>query len=80
MALGNGRALEDLGKAAREENSQIHELTKKSTEDAAAVKVLTFIMLVYLPTTVVLVGSYPFLTSICPTDRLQELLFDHFRG
>jgi hypothetical protein len=56
MALGNGRALEDLGKEAREENSQIHELTKKSTEDAAAVKVLTIIMLLYLPTTVVLVG------------------------
>ncbi|ERF72332.1 hypothetical protein EPUS_06088 [Endocarpon pusillum Z07020] len=54
MSLGNGRALEDLGKEAREENSHIHNLTKKSTQDAAAVKVLTIMMLVYLPATVVL--------------------------
>jgi hypothetical protein len=80
MALGNGRALEDLGKEAREENSQIHELTKKSTEDAAAVKVLTIMMLVYLPTTVVLVSSFLCLTTICSIDRLQEFLFNIFRG
>jgi hypothetical protein len=55
MALGSGHSLEDLGKEAREENTQIHQLTKRSTQDAAAVKVLTIIMLVYLPATVVLV-------------------------
>jgi hypothetical protein len=56
MALGNGRSLEDLGREAREENCQIHELAKKSTQDAAAVKVLTIMMLVYLPATVVSVS------------------------
>ena len=56
MALGSGRSLEDLGKEARAENSQIHELTKKSAQDAAAVKVLTVMMLIYLPTTVVSVS------------------------
>jgi hypothetical protein len=80
MALGNGRALEDLGNEAREENSQIHELTKKSTEDAAAVKVLTIMMLVYLPATVVLVGPWLLSLFISPTDGLQELLFHLFRG
>lgn len=54
MALGNGHSLEDLGKEAGEENSQIPELAKKTTQDAAAVKVLTIMMLVYLPTTVIL--------------------------
>jgi hypothetical protein len=57
MALSNGLSLEDLGKEAREENSQIHELTKKSAQDAAAVKVLTIMMLVYLPATVVSVST-----------------------
>ncbi len=57
MALGNGRALEGLGKEAREENSQIHKLTKKTTQDAAAVKLLTIMMVLYLPATVVLVGN-----------------------
>lgn len=75
MSLGNGRALEDLGKEAREENSHIHKLTKKSTQDAAAVKVLTVMMLVYLPATVVLVGldlqPHPYTTN-----GFQELLFN----
>jgi uncharacterized membrane protein YwaF len=31
----------------------MHELTKKSTQDAAAVKVLTILTLIYLPATVV---------------------------
>ena len=58
MALGSGRSLEDLGKEAREENSQIHELTKKSVQDAFAVKVLTVMMLIYLPTTAVSVSLF----------------------
>lgn len=67
MDLGNGRSLEDLGKEARIENTQIHEMTKKSTQDAAAVKILTIMMLVYLPATVVLVsscGSFPVFTQL----------------
>lgn len=79
MALGSGRSLEDLGRAARVENSQIHALTKKSAQDAAAVKVLTIMMLIYLPTTVVSV-------SLCSqfhlqrADQPQELLLHIFRG
>ena len=57
MDLGNGRSLESLGEEARTENFQIHELTKKSAQDAAAVKILTIMMLVYLPATVVLVSA-----------------------
>jgi hypothetical protein len=69
MALGNGLSLEDLGKEAREENSQIHELTKKSAQDAAAVKVLTIMMLVYLPATVVSVSTCSSSLHFHPTDE-----------
>lgn len=78
MALGNGHSLEDLGKEAREENSQIHELAKKSAQDAAAVKILTIMMLVYLPATVVSVSPPHSYADICTTDGSQELLFDLF--
>ncbi|KAF7889981.1 uncharacterized protein EAF02_002396 [Botrytis sinoallii] len=36
-----------------EENRSMHHLTERSTKDAAAVKILTIITLVYLPTTIV---------------------------
>ncbi|KAF5876967.1 uncharacterized protein Bfra_001325 [Botrytis fragariae] len=36
-----------------EENKSMHHLTERSTKDAAAVKILTIITLVYLPTTIV---------------------------
>lgn len=78
MALGNGLSLEDLGKEAREENSQIHELTKKSAQDAAAVKVLTIMMLVYLPATVVSVSTCSSSLHFPPTDEWKELLFNIF--
>jgi hypothetical protein len=80
MALGNGRSLEDLGKEAREENCQIHELAKKSTQDAAAVKVLTIMMLVYLPATVVSVSPCRLHPDFSQTDIPQELLLDLFCG
>ena len=53
LNLGNGYSLENLAKQAREENQKMGELTAKSTRDAAAVKVLTIMTLVYLPATVV---------------------------
>ncbi|KAF7870272.1 hypothetical protein EAF04_004020 [Stromatinia cepivora] len=38
---------------SHEENRSMHKLTERSTKDAAAVKILTIITLVYLPTTIV---------------------------
>jgi len=60
LDLGSGIALQNLAKESGKENEEMrklsesmHELTKKSMQDAAAVKVLTILTLVYLPTTVV---------------------------
>jgi len=59
LDLGNGNALKDLAMESRAENALMHAMTEKATRDAAAVKVLTVITLVYLPATVVLVSSFP---------------------
>ncbi|KAH8817013.1 hypothetical protein F5884DRAFT_241855 [Xylogone sp. PMI_703] len=53
IAQANEKILNDLMKEAKEENSKMRILTEKSTKDAAAVKILTTITLIYLPTTVV---------------------------
>jgi hypothetical protein len=60
LDLASGIALQNLAKESGKENEEMrklsesmHELTKKSMQDAAAVKVLTILTLVYLPTTVV---------------------------
>jgi hypothetical protein len=45
-----------LAEEARRENVAIRRLTEKATQDAAAVKVLTILMLVYLPASVVSVS------------------------
>ncbi|KAF6234581.1 hypothetical protein HO173_007207 [Letharia columbiana] len=50
---GNGSSLKQLAEEARKENIAMRQLTEKSTKDAAAVKVLTIITLIYLPATVV---------------------------
>lgn len=50
---GNGSSLKQLAEEARKENITMRELTEKGTKDAAAVKVLTIITLIYLPATVV---------------------------
>ena len=57
LDLGNGNSLKELAEEARRENTTMRRLTEKSTQDAAAVKVLTMITLVYLPATVVSVGA-----------------------
>lgn len=59
LDLGNGFALRELGHDAREETEEIHKLTESSAQDAAAVKLLTMIMLIYLPATVVSVRLVP---------------------
>ncbi|KAL9136704.1 MAG: hypothetical protein Q9175_002081 [Cornicularia normoerica] len=55
---GNGLSLKQLAEEARKENITMRQLTEKSTKDAAAVKVLTIITLIYLPATVVSVSDF----------------------
>ena len=50
----NGKSLQELAVAAAMEARHTAEIAGKSRRDAAAVKALTIITLVYLPTTVVL--------------------------
>ena len=58
----------------------MRKLTEKSTQDAASVKTLTIITLVYLPTTVVLVGCIKTLhVRLLPTDEPSELLLHAIR-
>ncbi|KAK1142094.1 hypothetical protein N8T08_008177 [Aspergillus melleus] len=47
------RALKRLAQISHEESHNITELTKRNVQDAAAVKMLTIVGLVYLPTTIV---------------------------
>ena len=56
LDLGNGFSLKQLAEEAKNENTTIRKLAEKSTGDAAAVKVLTIITLIYLPATVVSVS------------------------
>lgn len=56
LELGNGHSLRQLAEESRQENLTMRNLTEKSTQDGAAVKVLTMITLVYLPATVVSVS------------------------
>lgn len=58
LDLGNGFSLKQLAKEARKENIAMRQLTEKGTGDAAAVKVLTIITLIYLPATVVSVRLF----------------------
>ena len=60
LDLSNGFALQELAKESRRENEEMlklntrmHGLAEKNTQDAAAVKVLTILTLIYLPVTVV---------------------------
>lgn len=53
LDLSSGLALQDLTKESAKENEQMRILAQKSTQDAAAVKVLTILTLIYLPATVV---------------------------
>jgi hypothetical protein len=68
----SGHALETLGQESRAESMEMrvlsermHKLTEKATQDAAAVKVLTIMTLIYLPATVV---SNFFSTSFVVTE------------
>ncbi|EXJ93445.1 hypothetical protein A1O1_01837 [Capronia coronata CBS 617.96] len=53
LDLSNSTALKNLALASARENAVMHELTKKTTQDAATVKILTVLTLIYLPATVI---------------------------
>lgn len=53
LDLGSGYALKVLAEESQKENAAMRGLTEKATRDAAAVKVLTVITLIYLPVAVV---------------------------
>ncbi|KAF1940897.1 hypothetical protein EJ02DRAFT_467052 [Clathrospora elynae] len=46
-------ALQNIEKDASEENAMVRQLAEKSSQDSSSVKILTIIMLIYLPCTVV---------------------------
>ena len=56
LDLDNGHALKELAEEARKDNTAMRMLTEKGTQDAAAVKVLTVITLIYLPASAVSVS------------------------
>ena len=51
-------ALKDLTSETQQESKAMMYMTERSTKDAAAVKILTIITLVYLPTTIVFVSDF----------------------
>ena len=79
LDLSNGFALQELAKESRAENEEMlklnnrmHTLAEKTTQDAAAVKVLTILTLIYLPVTVM---SNFFSTSFVGTAGDQDHIF-----
>lgn len=85
LDLSNGYALQSLAKESGRENEEMrklsermHDLTKKSTEDAAAVKVLTILTLIYLPATVVSnFFSTSFVNSEPPSGSSAHIVISH---
>lgn len=59
LELGNGVSLKLLVEEARNENTTTRKLIEKSAQDASAVKVLTIITLIFLPSTAVAVKYSP---------------------
>lgn len=57
--LSNGQSLQHLAQAASKESERTAVLSMRTQRDAAAVKALSVIALVYLPTGVVLVSALP---------------------
>ena len=72
LDLENGYALKELAEESSKDNDAMRMLTEKATQDAAAVKVLTVITLIYLPASAVSVG----LSCLCQSllTRLELLL------
>ena len=75
LDLGNGLSLKQLAEEARKENIVMRKLTEKGTKDAAAVKVLTIITLIYLPATVVSVSILKKKSRFIAYDTIEFLLY-----
>ncbi|KIW17263.1 hypothetical protein PV08_04454 [Exophiala spinifera] len=74
LDLSSGYSLQNLALQAGEENEEMHRLAEKSTQDAAAVKVLTILTLIYLPVTVVSnFFSTSFVSSTTSADGLEKI-------
>lgn len=58
LELGNGVSLKLLAEEARNENTSMRKLAEKSAQDATAVKVLTIITLIFLPSSVIAVSYF----------------------
>lgn len=54
LELSNGRALRELAEASAKEAKKAAEMAEQSQQDSAAMKALTVIAAIFLPTTVVL--------------------------
>jgi hypothetical protein len=59
----NGHSLKSLAQESRVENQIMRRLTEKGTRDASAVKAITVITILYLPTTVVAVSFFDFVST-----------------
>lgn len=72
-------ALQNLERQAQDENAIMRELAEKSSRETSSVRILTIIMLIYLPCTVVSVSTGHTDALWIRTNSLIELLFDTVR-
>ena len=80
LDLENGISLTRLTQEAAEESGNMRRLTEKSTQDAATVKMLTVITIIYLPATAISVRFFAQCMIIwVTTNRPLELFFHRVR-
>ena len=80
LDLENGISLTRLTQEAAEESGNMRRLTEKSTQDAATVKMLTVITIVYLPATAISVSFFAqWMTFRITTNRCLEFLLHRIR-
>ena len=77
LDLDNGISLKRLTQEATEESGSMRRLAERSTQDAATVKMLTVITIVYLPATAISVRfTKKCMKSLAATDCCTEFLFN----
>ena len=80
LDLENGISLTRLTQEAAEESGNMRRLTEKSTQDAATVKMLTVITIVYLPATAISVSLFAqWMTFRITTNRWLEFFLHRIR-
>lgn len=80
LDLENGISLTRLTQEAAEESGNMRRLTEKSTQDAATVKMLTVITIVYLPATAISVSFFAqWMTFRITTNRFLEFFLHRIR-